>query len=92
MEGSITVVVSDEDGARLPGATGTLFETKLGYEDTNFSGDDGVMRFGGLNPGTYDLTVALEGFETARRKGIKLGAGDELDESVHLRLAEISET
>lgn len=65
--GNIYGTVTDESGAVLPGASVTLTSNLTGAR-TTLSGTQGDFRFLNLDPGTYKLTVALNGFASVARE------------------------
>ncbi len=64
-------VVTDPDGALIPGATVTL--TGNGPAITAKSGSDGSYS-AVVAPGTYTVTVSMPGFATFTSPGLKIGA------------------
>jgi iron complex outermembrane receptor protein len=62
--GRVSVSIRDQTGAALLGAKVTVRgpESREGPTD-----ESGVFEVDGLPPGDYELTAALDGFETARR-------------------------
>ncbi len=69
-------VVTDATGFVLPGVTVEARDTAAGAPPAN-AVTDGAGRFAiaALQPGTYDVTFTLPGFETAVRRGVVAGAG-----------------
>ncbi len=66
--GRITGTVTDQSGAVLPGATVTLKSLSTGATRTATSDALGGYSFPSLNPGPYEVTVALSGFATRQVK------------------------
>jgi len=66
-------VVTDPDGALIPGATVTL--TGNGPAVTATSGSDGSYT-AVVTPGTYTVTVTMPGFATFTSTGIAIGAAN----------------
>src|SRR5262245_21857372 len=63
--GTILGTVTDPSRAILPGVAATITSPALPGGPRTISTDaSGTYRFGGLAPGTYTLTLALEGFGT----------------------------
>ena len=60
--------VKDETGAALPGATVTATSVERGVTMTTTTDSTGRFRFGEIQPGRYDVTVALSGFATVTAK------------------------
>ncbi len=69
--------VADPDAAVIPGATVT-FTPAVGKATIVTSQGDGSYSVHNLTPGTYSMTVTMEGFATFVRQGIRLNAGQSL--------------
>jgi len=61
--GSIQGVVTDQQGAVVPGATITLVDTETNRTMTATSDGSGLYNFNGLPPGKFKLTVERTGFK-----------------------------
>src|SRR5581483_702688 len=59
-------IVRDTSGAVVPGASVTLAHPATGQEQTLTTDGAGRYAFALLSPGDYVLTVALQGFQSAR--------------------------
>jgi len=70
--GSLQGTVTDASGAVIPNATVTLTSTSTGQERTATTGGDGTYRFPLLQPGTYKLKFAANGFKGAEATGINV--------------------
>lgn len=87
--GSVLVTVTDQAGEPIPGALATLTSSEV---DINLISDaEGKIRFRGLPPGKYELTVMLTGFNTYVNHDIPVGAGQTVPVQVVLTLAQIQE-
>jgi hypothetical protein len=64
--------VNDPTGAVVPGADLILVNVATGAETRATSNDRGEFTFRNLNPGTYDLKVNKEGFQSYIQKGLIL--------------------
>src|ERR1700732_4206936 len=69
--GVIEGTVVDPNGGVLPGATVTLKNTATGYEEVLTTDRQGRFRGLLLPLGPYRITVALPGFGTVVREGVK---------------------
>ena len=83
---SISGTIRDSSGAALPGATIVLEDLKGGPPRTVQSGPEGLYAFTGLTPGTYRVTVSLDGFDSAAAE-LELAAGQSITKDVSLALA-----
>ena len=87
--GSLTGTVTDAQGAATPGATVTA-QPVLGSAVTATTDTAGRYMLT-LEPGIYSVTIALSGFETQRRDGVRIAAGDASVLDMMLPLAAIAE-
>ncbi|MDE1177785.1 MAG: TonB-dependent receptor [Edaphobacter sp.] len=77
-------VVTDPDEAVIPGATITMTPAK-GKAIVGTSGNDGSYQLNGVSPGTYSLTVTMNGFATFVRQGVRVAAPMALDVKMALQ-------
>jgi len=91
--GSIKGTVADTEGEFLPGATVELSGEKImGGVRSIITNDEGKFRFPNLLPGEYEVTVTMEGFQTAKRTELKVKIGGTTTVDVNLNLASLEET
>ena len=62
-------VVTDQTGGALPGATVTIKSLETDIVRTLTTDADGRYRAAGLEPGTYEMAVELQGFQTDAATG-----------------------
>lgn len=60
----VSGVVTDAQGAVVAGATVKLMNKATKAEKTDVTDNEGRYGFGAVDPGTYDLSVAAQGFRT----------------------------
>ena len=91
--GSISGVVTDPDGAPLPGVAVTLNSVQV-PESTIYTQANGVYRFPALPPGSgqYNLTFSLEGFQTIIQEGLDVRLGANSQVNVTMTLSTVEET
>ena len=70
--GQFTGRVLDASGAVLPGATITVTDPQTGIAVTEQANAAGVYVFPNLLPGTYNVKVELQGFQSTVRNGVEL--------------------
>src|SRR5262252_791828 len=70
--------VSDPSGALIPGVEVTAKNISTGITDTRITNETGNFVFPSLQPGTYTLTSALGGFQTATYDNDVLGEGQQV--------------
>lgn len=72
----VTGVVTDANGALVPGVQVTLADTKTASEQTVTTNDQGVYTFNNIKPGPgYRLTFIKDGFQTSVINEVQLGIG-----------------
>ena len=74
--GEMTGVVRDPEGAAIPGATITVTEIRTNRQRVIVSTGEGVYTAPSLAPGEYRLDVALAGFKSVRREGVRISTGE----------------
>ncbi len=74
LTGQISGTVTDAGGGVMPGATVSIKNAGTNQVRETVTGADGAFTFPDLLAGTYDITVAVQGFKTYEQKGIVLGA------------------
>jgi len=89
--GTIAGVVQDESAAAIPGATVTITNVNTGIIRTTVSDAGGRYRVAALIPGSYEIQVELQGFQTAVRKGLTLNVGSEIDIPMTLNAGTVEE-
>ena len=92
-QAAITGVVKDVSGGVLPGATVEAASPALIEKVRSAVTDgNGQYRIIDLRPGTYSVTVALQGFNALKREGIELSGNFVATVNVDLRVGTLEET
>ena len=74
---SAIVVVQDQNGAVIPGATVSVVNRATGAIRNAVSGDDGTATFSALSlTGTYTISVSKDGFGREELKDVSLRSGE----------------
>ncbi|MFN7962214.1 MAG: TonB-dependent receptor [Thermoanaerobaculia bacterium] len=89
--GSIEGTVTDASGAVLPGVSVTVKSPATGLSRDVVTDEKGRYRAPLLPVGTYEVTAALEGFNTVRREGLVLTLGSALEADIQLEIASSQE-
>jgi len=74
--GSLSGIVTIEDGAVVPGAIVTVKSLAFGLTKRFSTSQDGTYLAPRLPPGAYELTFAFAGFEACTVKEVRLHVGD----------------
>lgn len=90
--GTITGAVKDQTGAVLPGVTVTVKFIQTGSTSEFVTNESGLYTAPLLQPGDYEVTFALSGFQSRTIKGIQLHVNDRLEVSAQLGVSAVSET
>jgi len=91
-KGSITVTVTDQDGASVPGATVTAESDQTLTTRVAITDAKGVASLNVLDPATnYVVTTTLEGFNGARNENVHVRAGQDYPIKVKLTVSSVSE-
>lgn len=88
--GSISGTVTDDQGGVLPGVDVAV--TGADRKADTVSDGTGKFRFLNLAPGTYTVTVALQGFKTMVREGVEVRVGANIDLPMKMAVATVEET
>ncbi|MEO6237253.1 MAG: carboxypeptidase-like regulatory domain-containing protein, partial [Vicinamibacterales bacterium] len=78
LTGQIAGVVTDSGGGVMPGATVTVKNVGTNLVRETVTGADGAFVITNLLAGTFDLSVAVQGFKPYSQQGIVLGATERL--------------
>jgi hypothetical protein len=90
LTGTITGKVTDQQGGVLPGVTMTL-TGKTGSQ-TQVTDAQGVYRFLGLTPGTYNIKAELSGFKAREQQGIDVGMNKTIEVPLSMAVGGLTET
>jgi len=88
--GSARAVVTDPDGAALPGVTVTISNPENGLQRTGISDGRGVVYFPALPPGNYQLTATLDGFQTYK-SAFRVNLGSQANFDFGMKLGAITD-
>jgi hypothetical protein len=93
VEATITGVVTDESGAVLPGVSVTATSPSLPLGQlTTVTDASGEYRLNPLPLGTYEVTYALQGFQSVKRENVRLTVGFTARIDIPMKLGSLSET
>src|SRR5215813_11009544 len=89
--GSIQGTVLDSSNAAIPGATVTATNVATGIETVRRTTEAGVYALTPLPPGTYRVTVTLDGFQTFVREGVVVDALSVVGLNVTLQIGAVTQ-
>jgi len=90
--GTILGTITDASGAVLPGVTISVKNVDTSQARTIVSDSAGRYRVPLLQPGRYEVTVQLSGFQTMVRSGITVTVGQQAVVDARLSLGNVSES
>ncbi len=88
----ISGVVTDPQGAAVPGATVTIRNEATGVNTVHVTNGAGAYTSSPLVLGRYSVTVDLSGFKKAVSSGILLEGGDQVRQDIILQVGGLTET
>ncbi len=89
--GTIQGNITDQSGAVLPGVTVSLKHVGMGKVTDVASNESGVYSANLLEPGAYDITFTLSGFQPLTIRGVQLHVGDRLEIPAKLGVGAVTE-
>ena len=90
--GAVSGQVKDQSGAVVQNASVQLIDTSTKIPRTIKTNDEGRYSFNNVPPGTYDLTVAKQGFAQARLRDQQVDVGQALTLDVSLTIGTTATT
>jgi hypothetical protein len=90
--GRIVGTVRDPSNAAVPQATVVVSDTATNIAVTVVTNERGDFVVTPLNPGTYSVTVTLDGFQTAVVKAVEVQVGQSARADVDLKLGALTES
>jgi hypothetical protein len=90
--GGLTGIVTDTSKAPVPGATVTVTNVQTGAVRTTVSGPDGTYRIPDLDPGRYNVTAELQGFQKFAAENVIVLLGRTFSVNVELKPGAFTET
>lgn len=88
---AIVGVVTDSSGAVIPGASVTVTSTATGIAKKAVTSSSGDFSINYLIPGTYDLAVSANGFNTIQQKGIEVQLSQQAKVNLQLTVGAVAQ-
>ena len=88
---SLHASVANPSGTRVAGALVVLTNEASGAVLKSVTGPDGSFDLTGLEPGSYDLAITMNGFEDYRQKGITFRDGQSASFLVTIRTSSVAQ-
>src|ERR1019366_101078 len=89
---TLTGVVSDPSQGLVAQATVRLRDEASGSLRETVTNGQGYYTFASVPVGTYELSVAMAGFETHKESGIALGGGEKRNVNVGLKVGSATQS
>jgi Carboxypeptidase regulatory-like domain len=89
--GTITGVAKDQTGAVLPGVAVAVKNVQTGATANLVTNESGLYTAPLLQPGEYEVTFTLSGFQSRTIKGIQLHVNDRLEVNGQMGVSGVSE-
>src|SRR5438552_7123649 len=87
---SLGGTVADATGALIPGVEVTAKNTGTGVASTSITNESGTYRFPSLQPGTYEVTAALSGFQSQTFR-LNLGTSQQIRQNFTLQVGTVAQ-
>jgi hypothetical protein len=88
---TLSGTVSDATGALIPGVEVTAKNTGTGVASGNITNETGTYQFPSLQPGSYEVTAALAGFQTQTFK-LTLGTSQNIRQNFTLQVGGVAQS
>jgi hypothetical protein len=76
--GTVSGIVTDTNGAAIPGATVALVGEQKADSRSSTTNDAGRFSFAAVHPGAYSLRIEQKGFQALEQKSVVLSANENL--------------
>ena len=90
--GGINGLVTDPSGAIVPGAKVTALNHANGITQHSVTSAGGLYSFVSLNPGVYQVTASMTGFESVARDNVQVTVDQVSTVNISLRVGSVTDT
>src|SRR5689334_14753728 len=89
---TVSGTASDSTGALIPGVTITATNTQTGIVTTVITNESGTYNFASLQPGVYDFSAELSGFQTHKYSAFQLGLSQQVRLNFTLQVGGVAQS
>src|SRR2546428_5163425 len=89
---TVSGTVSDSTGALIPGVSITATNTQTGIVTTVITNESGTYNFASLQPGVYNLSAELSGFQTHTYSAVQLGLSQQVRLNFTLQVGGVAQS
>src|SRR5262245_59437053 len=89
---TVSGTVADSTGAFIPGVTVTATNTETGIVSTVITNESGTYNFASLQPGLYNFSAELVGFQTQTYSKFQLGLSQQVRLNFALRVGGVAQS
>jgi hypothetical protein len=89
---TVSGTVADSSGALIPGVTITATNTQTGIVTTVLTNESGTYNFASLQPGVYNFSSALVGFQTQTYSAFQLGLSQQVRLNFNLQISNVAQS
>ncbi len=90
INGTLSGIVSDASGALIPGVEVTAKHVDTGVTSTGLTNESGTYRFASLQPGNYQVTAMLSGFQSQTFR-LTLGTAQQIRQNFTLQVGTVAQ-
>ncbi|MGD0799810.1 MAG: carboxypeptidase regulatory-like domain-containing protein [Terracidiphilus sp.] len=90
--GSVSGLVTDPSGAIVPSAKITLLNHATGISQHSLTTAAGLYTFVSLNPGVYQVTASMKGFENVAQDNVNVTVDQTSTVNITLRVGSVTDT
>src|SRR5215831_14850847 len=89
---TVSGTVSDSTGALIPGVSITATNTQTGIVTTVITNESGTYNFASLQPGVYNFSAELSGFQTQTYSAFQLGLSQQVRLNFTLHIGGVAQS
>src|SRR5215831_17731821 len=89
---TVSGTVSDSTGALIPGVSITATNTQTGIVTTVITNESGTYNFASLQPGVYNFSAELSGFQTHTYSAFQLGLSQQVRLNFTLQIGGVAQS